>query len=97
MGFIYAKMNQSNLGNYINASISGEGAYLAANRAYLSTSATQQLVPQYLGFEEEITGIQSLTPTLSQGEGDCYDLSGRRVVQPTKGMYIINGRKVYVK
>ena len=27
VGFIYAKMNQSNLGNYINASISGEGAY----------------------------------------------------------------------
>lgn len=83
------------VGFYLAAS--GEGAYLAANRAYLSTSATQQLVPQYLGFEEEITGIQSLTPTLSQGEGDCYDLSGRRVVQPTKGMYIINGRKVYVK
>ncbi len=83
------------VGFYLAAS--GEGAYLAANRAYLSTSATQQLVPQYLGFEEEITGIQSLTPTLSQGEGDCYDLSGRRVAQPTKGMYIINGRKVYVK
>ena len=83
------------VGFYLAAS--GEGAYLAANRAYLSTSATQQLVPQYLGFEEEITGIQSLTPTLSQREGDCYDLSGRRVAQPTKGMYIINGRKVYVK
>ena len=83
------------VGFYLAAS--GEGAYLAANRAYLSTSATQQLVPQYLGFEEEITDIQSLTPTLSQREGDCYDLSGRRVAQPTKGMYIINGRKVYVK
>ena len=83
------------VGFYLAAS--GEGAYLAANRAYLSTSATHQLVPQYLGFEEEITDIQSLTPTLSQREGDCYDLSGRRVAQPTKGMYIINGRKVYVK
>ena len=83
------------VGFYLAAS--GEGAYLAANRAYLSTSATQQFVPQYLGFEEEITDIQSLTPTLSQREGDCYDLSGRRVAQPTKGMYIINGRKVYVK
>lgn len=83
------------VGFYLAAS--GEGAYLAANRAYLSTSATHQLVPQYLGFEEETTGIESLTPTLSQGEGECYDLSGRRVAQPTKGMYIINGRKVVVK
>ncbi len=26
-----------------------------------------------------------------------YDLSGRRVVQPTKGLYIVNGKKVVVK
>lgn len=82
------------VGFYLAAS--GDGAYLAANRAYLSTSASQQ-VPQYLGFEEETTGIGSLTPTLSQGEGECYDLSGRRVAQPKNGLYIVNGKKVYVK
>jgi hypothetical protein len=26
-----------------------------------------------------------------------YDLSGRRVAQPSKGLYIINGKKVMVK
>jgi hypothetical protein len=26
-----------------------------------------------------------------------YDLSGRRVKVPTNGIYIINGKKVYVK
>jgi len=25
---------------------------------------------------------------------DYYDLSGRRVVKPTKGLYIVNGKKV---
>ena len=26
-----------------------------------------------------------------------YDLSGRRVMNPTKGLYIVNGRKVIIK
>ena len=26
-----------------------------------------------------------------------YDLSGRRVVQPTRGLYIVNGKKVVIK
>jgi hypothetical protein len=85
----------NDVGFYLAAA--GDGAYLAANRAYLSTSATQQQVPQYLGFEEETTGIESLSPTHSQGEGECYDLSGRRVAEPKNGLYIINGRKVVVK
>jgi len=26
-----------------------------------------------------------------------YDLSGRRVMQPTKGLFIVNGKKIVVK
>ena len=29
--------------------------------------------------------------------GYIYDLSGRRVEKPVKGLYIIDGRKVFVK
>lgn len=43
------------------------------------------------------TGINSLTPGLSQGEGVYYDLSGRRVGNPTKGLYITNGKKVIIQ
>ena len=52
--------------------------------------------------EEEITGIgkrpDSLTPTLSKGEGAVCDLSGRYVTnsQLKKGLYIINGKKQFV-
>ena len=83
----------SGIGFYLAAD--GDGAYLAGNRAYLSTRATTTAAP-FLSFEEETTGI-GLTPSLSQGEGVCYDLSGRRVAQPTKGLYIINGKKVIIK
>jgi len=28
---------------------------------------------------------------------EVFDLSGRRVVKPTKGLYIVNGKKIMVK
>ncbi len=42
------------------------------------------------------TGINPY-PTLPEGETVYYDLSGRRVEHPTKGIYIINGKKVVIK
>ena len=51
---------------------------------------------EFIGFGET-TGIESLTPALSESEGVVYDLQGRRVAQPTKGLYIINGKKVAIK
>ena len=50
-----------------------------------------------ISFNDEVTGIKNLTPTLSEGEGAFYDLQGRRVAQPTKGLYIMNGKKVMIK
>ena len=45
------------------------------------------------------TGIESLNPALSHGEGaqSVYNLSGQRVSQPAGGLYIVNGRKVVIK
>ena len=40
------------------------------------------------GDDDQTTGIINLTPTLSEGEGAWYDLSGRRVQNPAKGIYI---------
>ena len=46
----------------------------------------------------ETTGINSLTPNPSpMGEGSVYNLNGQRVAQPTKGLYIVNGKKVIIK
>ena len=30
-------------------------------------------------------------------DNNYYDLSGRRVVQPTKGLFIVNGKKVVIE
>lgn len=48
-------------------------------------------------FADETTGIQNLSPALSEGDGAVYDLQGRKVAQPTKGLYIVNGKKVVKK
>lgn len=50
-----------------------------------------------IGFDDETTGIKNLTPAFSEGEGAVYNLQGRRVAQPTKGLYIVNDKKVMVK
>ncbi|MBQ8227301.1 MAG: leucine-rich repeat protein, partial [Bacteroidaceae bacterium] len=41
------------------------------------------------------TGIGSLDAEMERGE--VYDLNGRRVLQPGKGVYILNGKKVIIK
>ena len=74
-----------------------EGAYLAANRAYLSTSTlSSQGGAPFLGFDDETTGIVNVNrETITNNQ--YYTLDGRRVAEPTKGIYIINGKKVILK
>ena len=42
-------------------------------------------------------GIDDLTPAMSKGVEEVYDLQGRRLQKPLKGINIINGRKIIVK
>ncbi len=43
------------------------------------------------------TSIQAINAAMERGEQVIYNLSGQRVNKATKGLYIINGRKVVVK
>ena len=75
------------------------GATIGAQRAYfqlISSSPAKQFVLTF--GEDDATGI-SLTPTLSDGEGEWFDLSGRKLAgKPTiKGIYVNGGRKVSIK
>jgi len=77
------------------------GGHLKANRAYLHTSydVTSAGARDYLEFsfegEEETTGVNEVTTTNRTNE--YFDLQGRKVAQPTKGLYIVNGKKVIIK
>ena len=78
------------------------GQTVASNRAYLHIASTlapnaaSRMVMKFAD-DEETNGINSLTPALSEGEGAVFNLQGQRVPQPSKGLYIVNGRKVVIK
>lgn len=68
-----------------------------ANAGYLTpnVAATTEAGDVQLAMEGEFTGINSVV--VIPADGKYYDLQGRRVAKPTKGVYIVNGKKVYVK
>ena len=43
------------------------------------------------------TGIESLTPALSIGEGAIYNVAGQRLSKMQKGINIVNGKKIIKK
>ena len=68
---------------------------LAAGKAYLNIAVSaRELV---LNFDGEVTAISEVTNTNRTNNTNVYDLQGRKVAQPTKGLYIVNGRKVIIK
>lgn len=78
--------------------VSGDhsSATIAAGKAYLaltSDPATSRLV---IFGDEDATAIEALERTVGN-DGVFYDLQGRRVANPTKGLYIVNGKKVIIK
>ena len=77
------------------------GDELGAGRVYLNvTSQGGSNAHEFVGFPEEdengTTAIQDIesTETIT---GPFYDLQGRRVDNPTKGIYIVNGKKIVIK
>ncbi len=84
--------NNNRIGFYHVAS---EEFPLKANRAYLNTSGAGDVKGFAINFNEKETAISNV----KQADADkvFYDLSGRRVSQPTRGLYIVNGKKVAIK
>ena len=67
---------------------------VGAHTAYLPASVAEGR--SFIGFDDETTGISSLT-TSSKSEGSIYNLNGQRVQKAKKGLYIQNGKKFVVK
>ena len=47
--------------------------------------------------KNETTGIFQMEEGRWKKEEVVYDMQGRRVAQPTKGLYIVNGKKLFIK
>ena len=87
--------------NYILSKKSGvvgfykaNGNMVAKNRAYIQTTVDAARIA--FEFDDNTTAINAVnTQTIAQGQ--YFNLAGQRVVQPTKGLYIVNGKKVVIK
>lgn len=70
------------------------GNQIPANKAYiyLAGGSVQGLA---FNFDGATTDINNISATTDKQE--IYDLSGRRVMKANKGLYIINGKKCFIK
>jgi len=89
-GHIYV-LNGTNGAGFYKLSSSGT---IGANKAYLTYAGA--LAREFFLFDEA-TGIESIDHSPLTIDHSVYDLQGRRVAQPTKGLYIVNGKKVVIK
>jgi len=79
------------------------GNTLGANKAYLPYSAStatenESAINGFTLALEDVNGTTTFINKIAEEKsGDIYDLQGRKVNIPTKGIYIMNGQKMIVK
>lgn len=74
--------------NYTGANLSGFRARIAKNAQMMTTKSLRMRFQEATAIEEIISILQN---------NEVYDLNGRRVMTPAKGLYIVNGKKVFIK
>ena len=100
-------VNDDNYGTIfvLNTGANGVGFYLLNNGKTLSEGKCYLEIPKngtddgakFVGFHiGDATGISSLVNPTAESNV-VYNLAGQRVVAPTKGLYIVNGKKVFIK
>ena len=80
----------------------GAAFALAANKAYLAVPSSALAAAReglWLDLGGETTGINEELRIKNEESSTApvYNLNGQRVSQPTRGLYIVNGKKVVVK
>lgn len=100
-------------GTFTKTKVPNKSLFISGNKFYYSTGKTDikgfrgwfELdailneaipvnAPIYMSFDDETTGIKLVR---AEDDDSYYDLNGRKVLNPKKGLYINNGKKVVVK
>lgn len=88
-------------GRVVFAQLKVNGAYVSSEQAYLELPASAART-RTISFSIDdngngTTGINGIEENAEMENAVIYDLRGQRVDKPTKGLYIINGKKVMIK
>lgn len=91
--------------NYVLTKVSGalgfykvnstSGNPVKAGTAYLQVPDGAS-AREFFALDDETTGIDAAKQEVKM-DGEVFNLAGQRVAQPTKGLYIVNGKKVIIK
>lgn len=81
-----------------------ESVMMPAHRAYLPLLTSEVANANFVGIiwdDDTVTGLDSVPTDDNRenryGDGTIYNLQGQKVVNLTRGIYIINGKKVVIK
>ena len=86
-------------GFYHQTGRDGNSIKLGAHRAglKLATSGFAPAKELIFNFDDATTtGINNVQPAVEKKNDVIYDLQGRRVTNPSRGIYIVNGKKVVI-
>ena len=86
-------------GFYHQTGRDGNSIKLAAHRAglKLATSGFAPAKELIFNFDDATTtGVNTVQPAVEKKNDVIYDLQGRRVTNPSRGIYIVNGKKVVI-
>ena len=90
-GFVLAKPAGKSAGFY-----KWNGGSLTSGKVYLPAPAGARDYLEFT-FDGETTALTLVNSEKRTVNSDIYDLQGRKVANPTKGLYIVNGKKVIIK
>jgi len=89
-GFVLAKPAGKNAGFY-----KWNGGSLTSGKVYLPAPTAARDYLEFT-FDDDVTSVESIKRE-TRTNNQYFNLAGQRVAQPTKGLYIVNGRKVVIK
>lgn len=103
-----AKNSTSGYNNYVLVNNGGvpqfqslveQGATIPAGKAYLQYGeySADARALSIVFDDDETTGLGRIENSESRIENSIFNLNGQKVAQPTKGLYIKNGKKMIVK
>ena len=94
-GTIFVLNKSANTGN-IGFYRLNDGMPLAAGKCYLKIDKNSDVKFIGINFDGEATGIANIEVAAGK-DGVIYNLAGQRVTTPAHGLYIVNGKKVFMK
>ena len=84
-------------GQAVFKSLEDKGAIIPAGKAYLDATGIGAGARLSLSFDEEEPTVTGISNVEHNTIGKTYNLYGQKVKTPTKGLYIIDGKKYIIK